>query len=480
MVGLNPFSKHNSAHTGRLPPPSYKENDPSPLLFAETTVTTTEVVTTTTQTTTHFFSLPLWKRRAPPLPSFATNNRPSSDPDEMGYRALAIEKELPPTPPETSRGSSSELLPSSSSGTFPFGGSPRLSSTSALAQASLGISLPHILPKASSSASSEINSITFTSNPSSSLEPQIEPVPRTKRRAISAVTQSAPPDAQNQRQTRGLSLGPAGFLGFGVTDPKGKSKEIEKEIPEPVNHTPNKLARRSSFWSRKKVASPPSGSLTPARRSETSLVPLPALPPFSPFDMDMMKPSTQGDLQPESIKPHHTRGLSRSHSEKARRSQRPSELHAPPLPPNLILPAPDSPRPERIRRPTTADASIPPSPHFMPNSAFTSSPLASPTLEKGETVPGPPSSRRPRAQTNPPLLRRLSMNLFSSPSPSSNHGVTSPSMSPSTVQSPLRGSAFNPTPVPKPLVDEESPEVYLTRLMVSVSKAEIGGILASR
>lgn len=249
---------------------------------------------------------------------------------------------------------------------------------------------------------------------------------------------------------------------------------------EAVNRTPTKLARRSSFWSRKKVVSPPSGSLTPARRSEASLVPLPALPPFSPFDMDMMKPSTQNNIQPESLKPHHTRGLSRSHSEKARRSQKPSELHAPPLPPNLILPAPDSPRPERIRRPATADASIPPSPQFMPNSAFTSSPLASPTLEKGETLPDPPPSRRPRAQTNPPLLRRLSMNLFSSPSPSSNHGVTSPSTSTSAIQSPLRASTSKPNPVPKPHVDEESPEVYLTRLMVSVSKAEIGGILASR
>ncbi|KAE9410923.1 hypothetical protein BT96DRAFT_961604 [Gymnopus androsaceus JB14] len=465
MVGLNPFSsKHNSAHP---PPPSYKENDPSPLLFAETTVTTTEVVTTTTQTTTHFFSLPLWKKRAAPLPSFssnATSNR-LSDADEMGYRSsmLRIEKDLPPTPgSKRTRYFLPQVL-----GDFPFGASPRPSPTSALAQASLGISLPHVLPQASaSSSSSEINSIAFASTP-----PKGTQSIRTKR-AVSAVAQSAPSDVPNQRRNRGLSLGPAGFLNFGPVDAKGKGKEVEKEVPETVNHTPNKLTRRSSFWSRKKV----SGSLPLARRSEANLVPLPALPPFTPFSVDMPKAtSSSSNVEAHPLKSNHTRGLSRSHSERARRLQKPPERHALP---NLILSAPDSPRPERVRRPKTADA--PPSPQFLSNSSserfsFTSSPLASPTLEKDEDIPDNPPPRRPRAQTNPPLLRRLSMNLFS---PSANHH-TSPSAP--AVHSPLRTSTTKPTPtpVPKPQIDEESPEGYLSRLMVSVSKAEIGGILAS-
>jgi hypothetical protein len=36
------------------------------------------------------------------------------------------------------------------------------------------------------------------------------------------------------------------------------------------------------------------------------------------------------------------------------------------------------------------------------------------------------------------------------------------------------------TPIPKPLREEESPEVYLERLRTAVSKAEVAGILASR
>lgn len=34
--------------------------------------------------------------------------------------------------------------------------------------------------------------------------------------------------------------------------------------------------------------------------------------------------------------------------------------------------------------------------------------------------------------------------------------------------------------IPKPLTKEESPDIYLTRLQLAVSKAEVAGILASR
>ncbi|KIK71180.1 hypothetical protein GYMLUDRAFT_66390 [Collybiopsis luxurians FD-317 M1] len=491
MVGLNPFaSRHNSPHPGS--PPPYNENDPSPLIFAETTVTRTEIVTTTTQTTTHFFSLPLWKRRAAQA---STSTRGAVDADEMGFSTSSsnfrLDKELPPTPPDSSgqaspftssRGPSRRTsveqetsLPSlflpSDSGRVSFGNSPTHTSTSALAQATLG--LPHVLPHASaSSSSSEINSIAFAS-PLSSSE-ILSPRARSKQRAVSTVGPSPPVDLQSQqRRTRGLSLGPNGFLGFGTGDDKGKGKgkEAEKESDSP-NSTPSKLSRRASFWSRKKISTSPE-TLPPARRSEVNLVPLPSLPPFSPFSIDMTKESTS-DTQPlQSTKPLHSRGLSRSHSEKARRSalKPPDPL---PLPPKLSGSS-------GVRRPMTADG---PSPRLnlssLSSALVTSSPLASPTLEKAEKslvkleIPPP---QRPRAQTNPPLLRRLSMNLFSSSSssplpPSPTPAVASPS--------PLRISTTSkPASVPKPQMDEESPEIYLERLMVSVSKAEIGGILAS-
>ncbi|KAJ4486331.1 hypothetical protein J3R30DRAFT_3697837 [Lentinula aciculospora] len=509
MVGLNPFaSRHNSAHPG-TPPPSYKKNDPSSLLFAETTVTTTEVVTTTTQTTTHFFSLPHWRRRAAPL-SYSDSTVAPQKPigharaDEMGLTnsfQLTVDKELPPTPEgssghgtpltnshEASRRSSLEqetlsstLFPSSNIGGLSLGGSPR-TSTSALAQASLGLSLPHVLPHASASSSStDLNSIAFTSTPSSEIiSPRKDPRGRMNQRAVSTTGQSSLSDVHNQRRARGLSLGPSGFLGLGTSDVKGKGKETEKETYQLVTHTPTKLTRRASFWSKKKISSP--DSLPAARKSDVNLVPLPALPPLSPFNVDMMK-SSSTDPASQSLKPHHARTLSRSHSERSKRSSpKTSEL---PTPGSMLSP-PVIPKSEGVRRPSTADTSYsrPKSSRFISigsSEQFSSSPLASPAMEKNQEIfplpEAPPPSKRPRAQTNPPLLRRLSMNLFS-PS-SNNYSYTSPSTPILVSPSPLRTSTSKPTQIPKPQMDEESPEVYLSRLMVSVGKAEIGGILAS-
>ncbi|KAJ3883050.1 hypothetical protein F5051DRAFT_343510 [Lentinula edodes] len=505
MVGLNPFaSRHNSVHPGT--PPPYKEDDPTSLLFAETTVTTTEVVTTTTQTTTHFFSLPHWRKRAVPVPYSNSTVSPRHPPkrshvDEMGFPSssrLIVDKELPPTPEsssssghdtpladsrETSQRTSLEqetlsptLFPSSDPTRLSFGSPPRPTSTTALAQASLGLSLTHVLPLASSSSSSaETNSVAFISTPSSPelLSLRKEQKGQMKQRAISTASVSLPSNAHNQRRARGLSLGPSGFLGLGTSDSKGKGKETEKAAPQSATHPPNKLTRRASFWSRKKATSP--DTLPVARKSDINLTPLPPLPPLSPFNVDMVKSTSQ------SLKPDHARTLSRSHSERNRRSLlKASEFELP----SLILPAPEVPQPEKIRRPLTADAS-----HSRPqlsrftsagSSEFIASPLTSPTIEIRENLSlfeAPSPSKRPRAQTNPPLLRRLSMNLFSPYS--ANHSHPAPSTPILTSPSPLRISTSKPTQIPKPQMDEESPEVYLSRLMVSVSKAEIGGILAS-
>ncbi|KAF5382956.1 hypothetical protein D9757_006388 [Collybiopsis confluens] len=487
MVGLNPFaSRHNSPRTG-TPPPSYRENDHSPLIFEETTVTRTEIITTTTETTTHFFSLPLWKRR---VNQTSASNKGFAD--EMGFLASSprfrLDKDLPPTPPDSgshsslltssrapSRGHSAEQETSlpvpfspSDSGGSAFGNLPR--PTSVLAQATLGLSLPHVLPHIPvSSSSSEINSIVFAS-PSSS--DAISSHVQSKQRAISTVgSYTSAEVSSQQRRTRGLSLGPSGLLGFGSGEAKGKEKVMvnEKES-EAVHNKVSKLSRRASFWSRKKISSSPE-PLPSARRSEISLVPLPALPPFSPFDVDMTRVSSSEGQPSKLPKPHHSCGLSRSHSEKGRHSSM-----KPPDPPPLPLPLP-SPNSLLPRRPMTADGPSARSKLSLTPGPLTSSPLASPVTEKtldlsrkSENAP----LQRPRAQTNPPLLRRLSMNLFSSsPAPASpTPAVISPS--------PLRVSTTSkPVPVPKPQIDEESPEGYLQRLMGSVSRAEIGGVLAS-
>ncbi|KAJ3753285.1 hypothetical protein EV360DRAFT_87931 [Lentinula raphanica] len=116
------------------------------------------------------------------------------------------------------------------------------------------------------------------------------------------------------------------------------------------------------------------------------------------------------------------------------------------------------------RRPSIADAS-PSRPKFArftsagSSEQLTSSPLSSPTLEKVSLSETPPS-KRPRAHTNPPLLRRLWMNLFSSASPS-------PSTSILPSPAPLRNTTSKATPVPKPQLDEESPEGYLAHSKTS-------------
>ncbi|OBZ79748.1 Protein transport protein sec73 [Grifola frondosa] len=93
---------------------------------------------------------------------------------------------------------------------------------------------------------------------------------------------------------------------------------------------------------------------------------------------------------------------------------------------------------------------------------------------------------RPRAQTNPPLLHRLSVNIFgsSSNSPSSTSapniaGESAIGSPPSSLGS-SRPSLSKPSvEIPRPRTEDESPEVYLTRLMEAVSKAEVATVLAA-
>ena len=93
-----------------------------------------------------------------------------------------------------------------------------------------------------------------------------------------------------------------------------------------------------------------------------------------------------------------------------------------------------------------------------------------------ETVAPKP---RPRAQTNPHFFRRLSMGVFSAlePSPPDLQARNSPHF---PVVTPIAQQAIHKLVIPKPLSKEESPDMYLTRLQSTVSKAEVAGILASR
>ncbi|KAJ6519521.1 hypothetical protein C8R45DRAFT_951795 [Mycena sanguinolenta] len=498
MVGR--FSLGNSNQ-----PPPFKLSS-APLLVAETT-TTTQVLTTTTTHTTHFFSLPLWKKR-PATPTHAPpNGRHSAfGVDVSGEGRIHrpyVEKDLPPTPPDEPvfpvRLAGTNSTASSSHATeedarvssFP----PSLGSrksfaasqpTAALAHASLGLGLPHGIRNASAaSSSSEVNTVAFAAVSEPRLQPHALPRAKSanKLRTTSAVHAPAVVDLSDsegsKRRTRGMSLGTtASFLNLGMTDAKGKGREAEEPQPAPMRSPPKvSLARRASFWSRNRKSVAIDAEPIPQRDN----IPLPSLPsvqPLTPFTMD--------DFPVSASSPHgrHSRGLSRSYSERS---------GVPQTPP---LPSPREnghSRPRRAsRRPATADSTTrspsflespppplppPPLPTFEPSAQFVAEPAAD------EHPPAPP--RRARAQTNPPLLYRLSMNLFSHSNASSAHPSAlihdSPQNSPALSASNSPRPSFNkpPSVIPKPEIDHESPEIYLDRLLLAVSKAEVAGILAS-
>ncbi|KAL0580317.1 hypothetical protein V5O48_001734 [Marasmius crinis-equi] len=516
MVGIFGASAKQHHHpsprrpNSARPPPEYRESDSSPVIFSETTVTTTEVVTTTTQTTTHFFSLPLWKRRAPP--SSHVSPLSISKP-EMAVEATStprsasfkIDKALPPTPQmepangstyfspsrrpsteESTEGSKKPLLllPNPSGSKAPPMSRPS-SSTAALAHAALGLGLPHVLPHASTS-SSDVNTIAFSSSSSeeSPVIPDDTPARRAKGRAVSTFARPEQTDSSKirNRKTRGLSLGPASFLSFGGSEAKEKGKEKET-VPEVTVSPTKSLVRKSSFWSRRKDSSGSgSGVPLPSTKPPSQLpppskdlfVPLPAFTPISPFNMNLSTPP--GDRQS-----HHSRGLSRSKSHSDRVGSG-SSRH----PPQTAEGEPPPPRRRASRRPSTADASSSPgTSRFIPGTSgpLTASPLSTPpptTNNSFEVAQAQQPARttseflRPRASTNPPFLHRLSMNIFSSspapPLPASPSLPTPPTRSSTSKRS---------IEIPKPQVDEETPQVYLKRLQAAVSKSEIAGILAS-
>ncbi|TCD63389.1 hypothetical protein EIP91_005597 [Steccherinum ochraceum] len=531
-------SSTDATHPAASPPPPYTGRDSTHdhAVFTTETTTTTHVVTTTTQTT-HFFSLPLFRRRAhmdsPDALRRANVAETHPPSDEYGVLdssqnpvVLFRDKELPPTPalsddtsprrkrvtrPETtavnslsnshvSNGTSFESsasgssLQASLSNTLPPSSScSDLSThpTMTLARAALGLGLQPVMLNTESpaSSSSDLNAASIVPSGSSVTPPLSRSSTSVMRRVKSfhkdkeAIPSPAPPIAETRerRRTRGLSLGP-----LFSTEGKGKERQHVPDEPE-TPPVPKTLSRKPSFWSRMRKDSQHTPSpLSLPLPQERSLNPsLPNLQPVSPFDVD--QPSA-------SPVPGHSRqpsDLRRRHSERGPVSPKSNEFGSPDsarsdAPGTGTKPAP-APR-RRPRRPQTADAAE------MVRSAssfYPASPLP--------PVPSTPISRsiaggtRPRSQTNPPLLHRLSLNLFGS-SPANSPIVNNqsdiylvespPSSQPGSARASLSVPGSRPSPrpsveIPKPRHSEESPEVYLHRLMEAVSKAEVANVLAS-
>ncbi|KXN89874.1 Protein transport protein sec73 [Leucoagaricus sp. SymC.cos] len=331
-----------------------------------------------------------------------------------------------------------------------------------LAQASLGLGLSkHVLPHAPTSTPSpgnEINTVAFVSTSAPTL-----PITESSlgvRRSKSSQRLGVPSNStlsereasgSSERRSRGVSL-------FGFTSPEIKENVKGKETVEEV---PKTLARKSSFWNRVKVQTPASSKSRPA----TAHGDISRQPPSLGVNLSDLPtpPPPRQKLQARDP-------LSRSYSE------RPQSYYPSITPDVSVSPAPNPPS-SSVPRPSTAGSS--PSsameyqqPIARPRSGSTRAPTLSFTdSSTAKRAPVP----RLRSQTNPPLLHRLSLNVFS-PSTflsSPTSAPTSPAFS--ATSEPVR----KPLIILRPMENEESPDTYVCRLMDAVSKVEVTSILAS-
>ena len=467
-----------------LPPP-YPNHLDSPLILAETKTTRTKVVTTTTtETTTHLLSLPLWKKRGvvDSQPD-AYQQRSDLSSQFSSAASFKINKALPPTPPIEKDDFNTVALVDpvlSFSIAQPSTIVHPSQSTAALAHAVLGIGLPHVIPLASTSRlSSEVNSIAFAASPPQSnirLSPSVRRVKSSQRigaKGSAGMLASSDSSRINneRRRSRGLSFGAVSFLSFTSSDGKGKEKEKEEVTQDSLHTSPKPLSRRSSFWTRKKI--PPLTNLptSPTPREAASPV-LPSVsheyPVCSSLELNNHLPKSSPPLPEHSTTIHHQRGLSRSRSQKiGLYDDLPSPSHA------------SSSQSANVSHDTQTfprfSASAPPTQDTHSQDKCSEAASSAGSSDHPHSPRRPGQLPRQRAHTNPPLLHRLSLGVFLNQE-SSPMSTSTCSYSPSVSDSKLKLAGK----IPKPLGENESPELYLLRLRSVVSKAEMAAILASR
>jgi hypothetical protein len=457
----------------------------------------------------NFFSFPLWKRNN--AHTFTPTNPPPASDDfcDQSRRSsfnLGERSDSPPSVPPKDYTPSTvvprilsvgnnydnqEFVPGSSTTASAERTSPRRrpgpprQSTVALAHASLGLGLPHVMP--SQGASSSSLDITTLRNASNHRDDSDTGVARSIMRKAKSFQKLRPDppgedtqDPRQRRRSRGLSLGPLHFA------PEGKGKE--RELESPVKG----LSRKSSFWRRRKdslktlVHSEPQKSLPPvpnppadAKGHVHLLPPLPLAGSDDRNTAPVPMPGRPPTPKHSPLLRRRSSFLQRSHSERMLSGIRPSSAHG--LPRYTT-----SKSTEIVRvpgRPSTAGAlpSSPRSSHLTPSISF-SSITPQPITDRADSFPLDPSKPRARASTNPPLLHRLSMNLFlsSPPIPALPHTQLTSSPETSTVSSPRPSMSKQSVDIPRPRTDEESPGQYVDRLTEAVPKSDIATVLASR
>lgn len=461
----------------------------------------------------HFFSFPLWKRSN--VSTFSPPN-PHPPPDDFGglskrssFDAKKWNDSPPAIPPKdripstiiprissVNGDDNQEFVPGSSTTSSHERTPPRRRQdplpirqpTTVLAHASLGLGLPHVMPHHGASSSSlDITALGNASGGQSNADTGVARSIIRKAKSFQKLRQEppaeTPQDPQQRRRSRGLSLGPFHFT------IEGKGKEREPESPA------KSISRKSSFWRRRKD----SLKTLVHPEQEKSLPPIPNAPADTNVPVHIQPPipseiiSDGSDRngapslmpgQPSTPKRSpllrsRSTLLQRSHSERTSPGIRPSSAHGP----SQHTPFRSSEMARLPGRPSTAGAlsSTSRSTHLTPSVSFASI-TPQPITDRVDSFPLDPTRPRPRASTNPPLLHRLSMNLFSSspPIPALPHTQLGGSPDASTISSPRPSTSKQSIDIPKPRIDEESPKQYVDRLMDTVQKSDIATVLASR
>lgn len=424
----------------------------------------------------NFFSRPHWTRRILPVSSSARKS-PAGLPNTDEYsanlfatspRRLLLEKDLPPTPADanittyepTARRDDARVSISVQ----------QVADTPP--QPTLYLDAYHNTPMLSTP--SQINSVAFTSFPNSSTEKVLR-----KTKSTFSLRPQQPSSSPEQQRARGVSL-----TQMFTTAKRAPTSPCITNGNSPS--TP--LVRKSSFWSRTFSASSSQRLAVPAESPS-----LPVLKPTSPLRVDFTSPP---DTPARSHSNARAARPPRHHSERAVRHPPTARTNIPSLPHTPVAPDRTNVRPStadpnflvshrsHMRRPATADSAalsrsrsrslfaLSQQSTVPPLSNQSSSDNPTPRFKIGSPNP------RPRSSTNPPLLHRLSVNLFASSTAKSgplvSNGVT---LSPS-FRSPRSSLSQIPPDTLKPRAGESS-EAFVNRLVSLVSKADIAVVLAS-
>jgi len=467
-------------------PPAYNASDDEPEGFVQQTTTTI----TTTTTTSFFPGLRRKINKTSQVEAASRSSETAPEIPQVSYQvqeteisnSLLIHKELPQLPghrirapirkgrPRTADAVEADRKDSAVGVTMPF----------ALAHAAMGLSVPSIAPI---TPGWSLEQFSADEDPGfSAAVPQDLRKVAKRRLSLSLGT--------NAQLTEGVDPTTPNPVHVGretSTRTGGKSVEstssVWHHLPSVIPHaTPRKsrtmqhgmgdtepggsgkqITRRASWWIRRKPESPlhtARSSISSGTAAEFSRVV--ATTGFPVVDLSHSPP------------PNALFSLQASPLAIASQPNSPIQTHSRPsqesgVNVSLLTNAP--PR-SSSRRPRSLSLFLKPSSPFSPEFEHSANGQLSPT--------SPVHHARQRPGQTPPLLRRLSTNLFSHSPYSSTSATPQSSLSISgTLQTKASEEQAAPV-IPRPKIDEESPEGYVQRLIEAVTKAEIAMVLASR